>query len=407
MGNTSIGDIGGLSRFAYRRPSTGCRASLFFRRTALRAVLLITCALIAGPGHAQTDGAEALRMRVEALALELRIDGTPMADAWFLIRFYERRRFRPVWDSDAKLDALLRALDGSFAQGLDPADYHVDLLRAHRERRRSEPSADADIYLDIVATDALARYAFHLRFGKVNPEALDPAWNFSRSLEGADAVNAVQNLIDAPDIGAALRALAPQEPRYDALIEALDLYRSLEREGGWPQLSSGETLRAGMRSPRVALLRQRLRVAGYAHEDADGIEDPELFDASLDAAVKNFQRLHGLDPDGAVGARSVAALNVPVAARIDQLRVNLERLRWIFRDLEPRYIVANIARFQVSLIEDDEPVWTTRAVVGRPYRQTPVFRARMTYLVLNPTWTVPPGICATICCRRSAATWAR
>src|SRR5690606_16219745 len=65
---------------------------------------------------------------------------------------------------------------------------------------------------------------------------------------------------------------------------------------------------------------------------------------------------------------------------------------WIFRDLEERYVVANIARFQVTLVENGAPVWTTRAVVGRPYRQTPSFRAQMTYLVLNPTWTVPPGI---------------
>src|SRR5690606_695809 len=145
----------------------------------------------------------------------------------------------------------------------------------------------------------------------------------------------------------------------------------------------------GMRVARVAELRDRLRIEGYA---AGAGADPELFDEPLEAAVRAFQRLHGLDADGVVGPRTIAALNVPVEARIDQLRVNLERLRWIFSDLEERYIVANIARFQVSLIENGEPVWATRAVVGRPYRQTPTFRAQMTYLVLNPTWTVPPGI---------------
>src|SRR5690606_13950228 len=147
------------------------------------------------------------------------------------------------------------------------------------------------------------------------------------------------------------------------------------------------------RGAAVGRLRERLRAEGYLRRDEpDADVDPERFDPTLELAVRTFQRLHGLDADGIVGTRSIAALNVPVRARIDQLRVNLERLRWIFRDLEDRYLVANVARFRVSLIENGEPVWTTRAVVGRPYRQTPSFRAQMTYLVLNPTWTVPPGI---------------
>ncbi|MBN1239585.1 MAG: L,D-transpeptidase family protein [Gammaproteobacteria bacterium] len=369
-------------------------------RLAPGAVMLGTFALAAASARGQPAApTEELRVRVEALAVAPRIDGAATADPWFLIRFYERRRFAPAWD-DARLDALLRALDGSDEHGLAPDDYHVDSIRAHRAGTGSvedESPADARIHLDILATDALARYAFHLRFGKVDPEMLDPAWNFTRTLEGVDAVNAVQRLMDAPDMGDALRELAPREEHYEALLDALAAYRAIERAGGWPDLPAGETLRAGMRSPRVAQLRERLRIGGYldpAERDAARGEpaDPELFDRTVERAVTKFQRLHGLTRDGAVGAGTLAALNVPVRARIDQLRVNLERVRWIFRDLEPRYVLANIARFRVSLIENDETIWTTRAVVGRPYRQTPSFRARMTYLVLNPTWTVPPGI---------------
>ncbi|HEX6994162.1 MAG TPA: L,D-transpeptidase family protein [Gammaproteobacteria bacterium] len=332
---------------------------------------------------------EALRARVEALAVEPRIDGVAVADPWFLIRFYERRQFSPAWESRAKRDALLRALERSVEHGLDPDDYHVGLLRAHAAETNGEDPKAAAIHFELLASDALARFAFHLRFGKVNPEALEPSWNFSRTLEGTDPVAVFQRLIDAADIAAEVEALAPQEPRYAELKAALAAYRGIERAGGWPELEGGPTLKPGMRDARVARLRERLRIEGYA---ADAGSDPLLFDEALDAAVQTFQRLHGLDADGAVGPRTIAALNVPVAARIDQLRVNLERLRWIFRDLEERYIIANIARFQVSLIEHGEPVWTTRAVVGRPYRQTPTFRAQMTYLVLNPTWTVPPGI---------------
>src|SRR5690606_7215962 len=323
-----------------------------------------------------------------ALAVDPRVDDVAVADAWFLIRFYERRQFSPAWESDAKRDALLAALGRSVEHGLDPDDYHIARLREHRLGTSGEDRELEAIHFELLASDALARYAFHLRFGKVAPEALDPSWNFSRTLEGTSPIAVFERLVGADDVSPEVEALAPGEPRYVELKAALEAYRGIERAGGWPLLEGG-ALRPGMRDPRVAQLRERLRIEGYA---AGQGADPELFDESLEAAVRSFQRLHGLDADGVVGARSVAALNVPVEARIDQLRVNLERLRWIFRDLEERYIVANIARFQVTLVEDGEPVWTTRAVVGRPYRQTPTFRAQMTYLVLNPTWTVPPGI---------------
>jgi murein L,D-transpeptidase YcbB/YkuD len=96
--------------------------------------------------------------------------------------------------------------------------------------------------------------------------------------------------------------------------------------------------------------------------------------------------------DSVVGRKTLAALNVPAAARVDQLRINLERLRWVMRDREPRFVAVNIAGFSVYYIEGDDLLWSARAVVGRPYRQTPVFRAEMTYLVFNPDWTVPPTI---------------
>jgi L,D-transpeptidase YcbB len=356
-----------------------------FRRRLLACACLCAAAIaLAVPTRAAAS--EALRVRVEALHIEPRVDSVPVADPWFLTRFYERRQFSPAWESEAKRRDLIFALRRSIEHGLDPNDYHIDVLGAHLE----EEDTESELRFEILATDALARYAFHLRFGKVNPEALDPNWNFSRSLEGVSAVNVAEGLIRAPDISAALEALAPQEPRYTELKAALLAYRELEAAGGWAALAGGETLRPGMSGPRVAQLRERLRAGGYLGPEAGA--DAQLFDADLEAGVRTFQRLHGLDADGVVGTRSLAAMNVPVEARIQQLRVNLERLRWIFRDLEERYIIANIARFRVSLIEDGRVVWTTRAVVGRPYRQTPMFKARMSYLVLNPTWTVPPGI---------------
>jgi murein L,D-transpeptidase YcbB/YkuD len=341
--------------------------------------------------------AEILRARVEALAVEPRVAGAPVADHWFLTRFYERRDFAPIWTATARLGALLQALEASLQHGLDPQDYHLALLRDKHSLMAASSSEDFLAELEILATDALARLAFHLHFGKVNPELLEPSWNFTRSMGGISPVNAMNRLLEADDLVTAVFSLAPTMPSYTTLVDTLAEHRALAAAGGWPGVPAGPTLRQGDRSPRVAAMRARLLASGdLASDDAADAAgaDPELYDAALAAAVRAFQQRHGLAEDAVVGARTLAAMNVAVEARIDQLRVNLERVRWVFRDLGPRYVIANIARYRVTLIEDGEVVWETRAVVGRPYRQTPVFRSDMRYLVFNPTWTVPPGILA-------------
>jgi len=327
---------------------------------------------------------EALRARVEALTVEPRIAETAVADHWLLVRFYERRNFTPVWGGGTKLAELAAALQIAERHGLNPEDYHLDILQ------RALQGAEGVCYVevDILATDALARLAFHLHFGKLDPADLEPKWNFARNMSGVSPINALTRLLQADDLAAALEALTPSTPDYRLLLEALREHRAAAAAGGWPMVPSGPTLRAGDRDPRVAALRARLASSG----DGQGAAVSEQFDAAMASAVRHFQRRHGLDEDGVVGPRTLAELNMPVEARIDQLRVNLERARWLFRDVPQRHIVVNIARFQVALIENGEPVWETRAVVGRPYRQTPSFRADMRYVVLNPTWTVPPTI---------------
>jgi murein L,D-transpeptidase YcbB/YkuD len=120
--------------------------------------------------------------------------------------------------------------------------------------------------------------------------------------------------------------------------------------------------------------------------------NPAVFDAELESAVKRFQARHGLEPDGLVGGDTLAALNVPVRDRIRQIRVNLERRRWLPDDLGERHIMVNIAGFEMSVVDAGEIVMRQRVIVGRDYRQTPVFSGRMTYLVLNPSWEVPHSI---------------
>lgn len=146
-------------------------------RNILVLMLLVAAALVSPqlPAMESLQG-EKLQLRIGALAEDPRVAGQEVADAWFLARFYERRRFTPAWDSPVKLAGLLAAVNDSTHHGLAPGDYHLDTLAELVAALRQAPNAGAAVELDLLATDALVRLAFHLRFGKVNPRQLQPIW---------------------------------------------------------------------------------------------------------------------------------------------------------------------------------------------------------------------------------------
>jgi murein L,D-transpeptidase YcbB/YkuD len=122
------------------------------------------------------------------------------------------------------------------------------------------------------------------------------------------------------------------------------------------------------------------------------VDAPARYDEPLVAAVRRFQALHGLHDDGIVDKRTLEELNVPVEERIDQIRVNLESGRWLLHDVGGTFVAVNVAGYRLYYVHDGAVEWETRVQVGKPYRRTPVFRSEISYLVFNPTWTVPPGI---------------
>jgi murein L,D-transpeptidase YcbB/YkuD len=143
-------------------------------------------------------------------------------------------------------------------------------------------------------------------------------------------------------------------------------------------------------SDRVVELRKRL--AASRDLEADEAEGGSLFDAKLKQSVIAFQKRHGLKADGIVGSATLNALNIPLKERVRQIELNMERLRWILGNIEQRCIIVNIANFELDVIENGKSILSMRVVVGKPYWDTPVFTAKMTYLIINPSWTVPERI---------------
>jgi murein L,D-transpeptidase YcbB/YkuD len=332
---------------------------------------------------------EALRRGVEALrsAGDARIGaGSPAARA-LIATLYEKRGFTPIWTETPRTLSLRAAIDASSTHGLDPLDYHADLLAAPPTPYGIEVER-ALAERELLHTDAFVRLAYHLYFGKADPRALQHGWNFARTLDGADPAVALAGLLAAPDPGAALETLAPKLPAYRDLRRALAQLREVDRRDGWPKVGDGPKLEVGSTSQRVVQLRQRLRAGG----ELAGGGDSAVFDPALEAAVRRFQSRHGLEPDGVVGRATLTAMNVSVDGRVAQVRANLERLRWVARELSGDYLLVDIAGFSARLWLNDVLAWQASVVVGRPFRSTPEFRAPMKYLVLNPDWIVPPTI---------------
>lgn len=312
-------------------------------------------------------------------------------------QFYALGGFAPAWTRATDVDSLLVALRGMSADGLDPADYALDeLLRQRAALADSRATAMQRARFDLLATDACLTALAHLYRGKVDPASLDTHWNFdARQPAPGQGVQSVRDALAQGQLAELFARARPQNPLYDELRAALARWRGVAAQGGWASIPVGPTLKPGMRDARVPALRQRLRVAGYlppAVDAAAGAGSPEDYDAATEQALRQFQSVQYLTVDGQLGPATLAALNVPVAARIDQLRVNLERARWLLHQLHGDFMMVDIAGYRVAYYRDGKPVWRSRVQVGKPYRSTPAFKSQVTYLTLNPTWTVPPTI---------------
>ena len=197
----------------------------------------------------------------------------------------------------------------------------------------------------------------------------------------------LSNALSSGQIKESLDALAPTQPGYAALVAEYAAVR--EQADAEPSpIPAGETLKPGMSGMRVSALQARLIQLGHLELEEEGPPSGKMDEATIEA-VKIFQRGEALDDDGVVGAATLTALNRGAQKKLETLRVNLERWRWLPDDLGQRHLRANIAGFNVTTYENGAPVRTHLTIVGKPYRKTPVFSDEIEYAVFNPWWETP------------------
>lgn len=206
--------------------------------------------------------------------------------------------------------------------------------------------------------------------------------------QAALSVDTAEQEVVARDATPSVNVFRSQAQR---LQEAFRRHRALAEAGGWTSVEHGPTIRPGAEDPRLVTLARRLVQSGDLPDSETAISTSE-YNESLQEGVRHFQARHGLEVDALVGRKTLRALNVPIEKRIDQLRVNLERMRRL-SDIESRdFVLVNIAAFKAYVIRDGQVAWTTKVIVGERGDETPEFYSALSHIVFNPTWTVPYSI---------------
>ena len=337
-----------------------------------------------------------LRERLEAAPTDLQAGSIRLHSPQWLATFYQRRGYRPVWLNDqGRPNLLSRELPalvaGAVADGLDPADYHHDVLVRNLRSLRIAyaPTLRQSANAELLLSDAFLTLGTHLLAGRLEPGTAAGRWSLEPRQR--DLAEVLEQAVRRQDLSGTLAGMLSPDPEYARLRRTLAEYHALAAAGGWPRVDSGGKLELGAQGPRVSQLQARLQRSGDLTRSLP-VAEPVRFDLGLEDAVRRFQARHGLTVDGIVGPLTLAALNVPVEDRIRQLRVNLERWRWLPEDLGERYIMVNIAGYRMQVIENGREVLRSKVIVGRDSRPTPVFSDQMSYLVFSPYWHVPRSI---------------
>lgn len=309
-----------------------------------------------------------------------------LSDREAIQSFYEARQHKPLWTGSRgnadKARMVLAFLQDSWTHGLNPADYHVGEIET-----LLQGAPDSEAQLELLLTDAVARYGRDMTGMRVNAAAANEHEKFWRQpLPVSDILHRVSVSGDPTE---ALEQLAPQNDFYSKLRE--ELVRLSRDEAKFdnilPIKLGGRTFYPGDRHAGVKALRQRL---GVEYNSVHGPE--EFYDDNTAAAMMSFQLEHNLEPDGVVGPKTLEVLNRSHREQMEQVIANLERLRWMDEVKPERYIMVNIPSQTLWAVENGKVAHEMPVIVGKPDRQTKAFRAEIQGIRFNPNWTVPMGI---------------
>jgi len=321
------------------------------------------------------------------------IDGEFIFSNNVLPSIFKSNQYDQLWDSKKNRTEAIDAIQGSSNEGLLPNDYHFVKIKKYADRY-DELSVEEKAIFEILLTDGVLLYSYHLVEGKVNPENLSYSWNFIHYQLPENAKDQFLSAIKTETIAASINKLKPQDEEYQLLKKSYRYYSDLvSNNTAWEIVTLNKTLHPKENDVNLPLLRKRLIAENYLSElDTSG---STIYDSVLVAAVAQFQKQHGLNSDGIIGKSTLKALNITIKEIQQTILVNLERRKWIAYPSNDPYIKVNIASYKMQFIEDNRIAYQSRVVVGKLHKETPMFSDKLELIVLNPTWTLPFSIAST------------
>ena len=301
-----------------------------------------------------------------------------------MAEFYSERDYQPVWIKDGRLTPAATAVMARIARasedGLDPAAYVLPIKTLGSSAPLGpELAAATEMTLD----RALLTYARQAYAGRLDPSSVGKLITVKPLLP--DPVEVLATVSTASDPGAAVESYNPPHEGYRRLKAALAEARQGPAAAAPAPIAEGKLLKLGVSDPRVPALRARLGLAPVA-------DKPELYDNALAEAVARFQAASGLKADGAAGGTTIAFLNGVGKDKTAEIIANMERWRWLPRDLGTFHVEVNVPEFEVRVFDGGKLVHQTRVVTGKVTNQTPIFSDEMESIVVNPSWNVPASI---------------
>jgi murein L,D-transpeptidase YcbB/YkuD len=337
------------------------------------------------PPYIAPDSEWALRLEKGKVLIhkDIRLENLPQ-----LRDLYIKQNYQLVWYQNQRLipeaKTLVESTKTAKNEGLEPNDYFVTFL----ENCFNQVSKCEEKDVDVLLSESFINYTTHLRQGRFKPRTVDGDWFMKPS-----TWNAVEVLLETLKNGKMKEVLEDSPPKHSQYVKFREMFNNMlaKKKGNAEAEIPRGHLRIGMQSPAVKILRQRLLKSGDLSTDNNSDE----FDEELKEAVKTFQKRNHLKADGLMGEQTRQLLNQGLSfsqATFRHIQATLERWRWMPRELGDNYIMVNLPSYRLDVIENEKSVLNMKVVVGRPDRRSPTLNDKITQVIINPSWFVPPSL---------------
>lgn len=337
----------------------------------------------------------------------------------FLRTFYDKNSYKPLWIDknglkDSNYQELFQKINSDITLDKDAILFKKSKIL--QKELDANLSKERLFRVEVQLTSLYYEFLKHSIYGEIEwKDFATRLHRFKRYRINAKWVRKEPNfnlakLLMNPDINATLKKIKPKKFGYDKLLQALRKLYTLKKSGGWEKLPYFKVLKLKSTGEVVLKLRERLKASGdyisceenrtlpiQNNESNESLQKPyidpnAIFGVCLNKAVKHFQKRHGLEIDGIVGGATQKALNETVEEKIERVLLNIDRIKWLPRDYDKRYIIINIPEFMLYYIEDNKVKKEIRVIIGAKKHPTPIFSEEISYIVLNPYWKIPAGI---------------